>query len=246
MAPTRSAGALPSELLHLDARLLTGRTAAHVDRAVAEALLARGDPARDAEEVGVRELLARAGLAIVEEDAAASPLERRCRPLGDLLRADERHDVVVERRNRLGPHDALLVVVLFDHRCHRPRRADPVAAHHDRMLPARLVQVRCLERHRVIGAQFEDVPNLDRRLDVEPSSAPRAGVPLLDLPEVGPGAGLPVAARLGPDEVPAVAVRPGHVLPLTEELVGPDLAREPGRAGRAPAPPERSADPLRV
>src|SRR3954470_1987198 len=104
-----SAGAWPSDLLHVDSRLLTGCAIANVDRAVVQALLAGRDPTRDAEEVGVCELLPGPRVAVVEQDLAAPRLERRDGAVGELLGADERHDVVVERRDGLRPDDAALV-----------------------------------------------------------------------------------------------------------------------------------------
>src|SRR5205823_8558985 len=105
-----------------------------------------------------------------EQHLTSSRLEGRGRALGDLLRAEERHDVVVERRDRLGPDDAEIVVVLLDHGGHRAGWANPIATHDDRLLAARLVELRWLPTHRVPRAELEDVPDLDRRLDVDPAA----------------------------------------------------------------------------
>src|SRR3954447_14736952 len=239
-----SAGAWPSDLLHVYSRLLTGCAIANVDRAVVQALLAGRDPTRDAEEVGVGELLPRPCVTVVEQHVAASRLERRGRTLGDLLRAHERHDVVVKGRDRLGPDDAALVVVLLDDGRHRAGGPDPVAAHDDRLLTAGLVEIGCLQRHRVPGAEVEEVADLDRRLDVDAAAAVRARIALLDMPQIGPGVGPPVPTRLDAEEVPPVAVRAGHVLALAQELVGDDLAVEAHGPERAPVRPERLPDLL--
>ena len=80
-----------------------------------------------------------------------------------------------------------------------PRRADPVAAHHDRPLRPVLVEVGGAERLRVAGAELEDVADLDRRLDLDRAAAgggvaglDRAHVELLELE---------VAAGLDPAQV---------------------------------------------
>src|SRR3954453_159758 len=91
-----SAGALPSDLLRVYSRLLTGCAIANVDRAVVQVLLAGRDPTRDAEDGGAGELPPRPCVTVVEQHVAASPLERRGRPLGDLLLAHELLDVVVK------------------------------------------------------------------------------------------------------------------------------------------------------
>src|SRR2546423_6076637 len=138
-----SAGASPSDLLYVDSRFLTGCAIANVDRAVVQALLAGRDPTRDAEEVRVGELLPRPCVTVVEQHVPASRLERRGRALGDLLRAHERHDVVVEWRDRLGPDDPELVVVLLDHGGHRAGGGGSGAAPYDRALPGRLAHGSC-------------------------------------------------------------------------------------------------------
>ena len=65
----------------------------------------------------------------------------------------------------------LVVVMLLDDRRHRPRRADAVAAHDERLLLAVLVEERRAERDGVERAELEDVAELDRRL-LERASPP--------------------------------------------------------------------------
>src|SRR5262245_19718096 len=98
----------PSEVLDPNAPLLPGAPVPDVHRPVLEALPPRGDPDRAADQVGVRELLPRALVAIVEEHASSGRLERSRRLLGDLLGAGKRDDVHVVRCDRLGPRDAVL------------------------------------------------------------------------------------------------------------------------------------------
>ena len=88
---------------------------------------------RDADQLGVAELHARPVRAVVDDHVHPRVEERRVGPLprlGDrgvvLLRDD---DDRLERRDRGGPDDALLVVVHLDARGHRALHADAVAAH---------------------------------------------------------------------------------------------------------------------
>ena len=84
--------------------------------------------------------------------------------------------VHVVRRERLRPHDAVLVVMLLDDRGDDPRHADAVAAHHHRMLLAVLVGVVRVERDGVLRADLEHVTDLDAAVDRQRLAAPRARV----------------------------------------------------------------------
>src|SRR5205085_11599962 len=121
---------------------------------------------------------------------------------------------------------------LLDDGRHRPREADSVTAHDERLLPPVLVQKRRAERLRVEGAELEDVADLDRGLDAERSAALGAGVAVLRLADVGEGR-LVVTARLDAAEVPAVLVGAGDVLAVAECRVGDDLDIDAHRAERA-------------
>ena len=110
-------------------------------------------------------------------------------------------------RDRRGPDDAALVGALLDRGGDDPRRADAVAAHHDRVLLAVLVEVGGAERLPVAGAELEDVADLDRRLDLDRAAVgrgvaghDRAHVELLELE---------VAARLDTAQVGVRLVGPG-------------------------------------
>ena len=85
-------------------------------------------------------------------------------------------------------------------------RPDAIAAHHDRPLAARLVQIGRAERLRVARAELEDVADLDRRLDLD-RAAERAAVAGLHLAHVGE-AGAEVAAGLDPAQVKAARFAP--------------------------------------
>jgi hypothetical protein len=125
----------------------------------------------------------------------------------------------------------VLVVVLLDHGRHHTPRADPVAAHDQRLLGSILVEEGRAERRRVARPELEDMAELDRRLEAQPPSAVRAHVTLLRLSDIGETRPV-VAAGLHPAQVPAVAVRTGDVLPRPKCLVRDDLALEPDRSQR--------------
>src|ERR687887_534558 len=114
------------------------------------------------------------------------------------------------------------IVVLLDDRRDRARGADPVAAHDQRSLLPALVEVRRVERIAVVGAELEDMTNLDRCLEGERASTVRAAVAFFHASDVREARTI-ITVRLDPEQMPAVAVRAGHVLAVAEELVGDDL-----------------------
>jgi len=71
-------------------------------------------------------------------------------------------------------------VVLLDDRRDYAARADPVAAHHERLLGSVLVEELRLEGNRVERPELEDVADLDRLLDRELPTTLRARVAFLD------------------------------------------------------------------
>src|SRR5205807_3674529 len=114
---------------------------------------------------------------------------------------------------------ALVVVPLLDRRSHDPRQSDSVAAHYDGLLSPRLIQVCRVQRHGVLGAELEYIPNFDNALDVERAVAVRAPIALLHLPDVGE-LGPVVAARLDSQQVIPGAVRSADELPVAQRLIG--------------------------
>src|SRR6478672_2088238 len=158
--------------------LLTGCAIANVHRAVLEALLAGRDPDRDADQVGVCELLTGTLVAVVEQYLTSRVRQRLRRPIADLVGPREHDDVHIVWSDRGRPDDAELVVSLLDDRRHHAGRADAVAAHDQRpLLPVLVEEVR-VERLREPRLELEDVPHLDRRLETESAAAVRTGVPL--------------------------------------------------------------------
>ena len=131
------------------------------------------------------------------------------------------------------PDDPLLVGALLDRRGDDARRADPVAAHHDRPLLAVVVEVGGAERLRVAGAELEDVADLDRGLDLDRVAAGDRS-PGLDRADVELLEG-EVAAGLDADQVRVGPVGAGEVAAALDRGVldhghlGADRADEPGR-----------------
>src|SRR4051812_3060506 len=155
------------------------------------------DPQRAAQELRVGELLARPGITVVEEDVEAGFTQLVVEPLGDLalvaalLAQPDQLDV--ERGQRAGPRDALLVGELLHRRRGDPRRTDSVGAHPHELLLAVLVQIGRSHRLGVARPELEDVAHLDRGFDTDRVSA--HDVALLDATHVGALEG-EVAARL--------------------------------------------------
>ena len=115
-----------------------------------------------AHQVGVGELRPRPLVAVVVQRVAA---QRRVGALADRVARRVAHAQVqdrgAERRHARGPHDAGVVVAGLDQRAHQPRHADAVGAHLGVHGPA--VGSCNGEAHRlaVLGAEVEDVPDLD-------------------------------------------------------------------------------------
>src|SRR5262249_42713784 len=120
---------------------------------------------------------------------------------------------------------------------------DSVAAHHDGLLPPRLIQVCRVQRHRILGAELEYIPNFDHALDAEHAVAAGAAVAFLHLADVGE-LGLVVTARLDAEQVEPGAVRAAHELAVAERLVGDGAYAGSHRADRARLGPEGVDDLL--
>ena len=139
------------------------------------------------------------------------------------------------RGQRPGPDDPLLVSALLDRGREDPRRANPAAAHHDRVLLAVGVQVARAERLRVARSELEDVADLDRRLDLDGVAGWRRGCRLDARPDVdlfesevasGPDADQVHIRLVGAGEVPAAL----DCRVLEHGQLGADRPDEPGRA----------------
>src|SRR5215207_7652316 len=181
------------------------------------------EPQRHAEQLRVGELRARPGVAVVVEHVEPALAQLAVEPLGQLalVRAllAEPDQLDVEGRHRSRPGDALLVGELL----HRGRGdagwAEPVGAHPDQLLGARLVQVGGAERLGEARAELEDVAGLDRRLDPDRVAVHR--VARLDGADVD-ALEAEVAAGLDAAQVRVRAVRAGHVAARGDALVEQD------------------------
>ena len=137
-----------------------------------EAAISDDDPVGNADQLRVREHHARAHLTIVEQD-----LDARCAQIGvELLRRLAQPDRLVhvhrqqdrvKRRNGHRPHDALLVVVLFDRGGDHAGHPDPVAAHDQVDRTALVVEDHRAHRSAVLVAELKDVSDLDSPADRE-------------------------------------------------------------------------------
>src|SRR3990172_7515477 len=165
------------------------------NHALGQALVAEDEAAWDADQVHVGEDDAGAFVAVVEEPLEAGggelvvELVHRFLHRRRLLVTD-RHERDLERRDRIGPDDAVVVVVLLDGGGDDARDADAVAAHgHDDALSG-FVEHRGVQLLAVLGAELEDVADLDAAADAEGAAAFAragigAGVALDDLADVG-------------------------------------------------------------
>ena len=159
-----------------------------LDDAVLEAAAPDDEAQRAAEQLGVGQLLPRPRVALVVEGLDAGRAQLLVEAVGDvalfLPALGQRDQCAFHGASASRPDDPALVGELLDRRGDDPRRADPVAAHHDRVRGAGLVEVGRAERLRVAGAELEDVADLDRGLDLDRAAAGR-GVAGLDRADVG-------------------------------------------------------------
>ena len=164
----------------------------------------------NADQLEISKHHARTLAAVVEQHVDAGRLELVVQPVGE--RPDgfaavvaDRGDRHGERRQRLGPDDAALVVVLLDRGGDDPGDADAVAAHlHDLRLTAG-VEIGCTHRLRVEVAEREHVADFDAAQDLERALAVGRGVARDDVAEVGDEVGLAAVAA----EVDAAQVEVG-------------------------------------
>src|SRR3984893_3299353 len=207
----RIAGLSPETRAHEGERAIRGELGAGAVAALAvfefagiEAAIRHHQAVRDAQQLGIGELDARACVTVVVQDLDPGGGELGIQAVADF--ADTRgflqvqgYQHYLEGRDRCGPDDAALVVVLFDGRGHDARHTDTVAAHVERGFAARLIEHQRLHRLAVLAAQLEDVTHLDAARNLQAPLAGRAGIALDDVAQVrSGGAGhipLPVHAR---------------------------------------------------
>ena len=176
----------------------------------------------NADQLEVGEDHARAFAAVMEQDIDAGGLElcvelfrRRLHTLG-LVHIDRR-DRAFEGRDGERPHDALVVMVLFDGGGDDARYADAVAAHDHGHFGAAGVQHARLHGLAVLGAELEDVADFDAALDIERAAAVGTRIAGLGVAQIG---------DLGLDGVAA----PVHAGQMMAPLIGAaDEIREHGR-----------------
>src|SRR5690606_32484852 len=148
---------------------------------------------RNADQVRVGELESRALRAIVEQHVETRVAELRVRVLGGfphvlgLVHVDRDHDDV-ERRDRLRPDDAALIMVLLDRRGYDTGHTDAVAAPlHGPGLALGIEHGRA-HRAAVLVAELEDLPDLYAAGDREraaPAGARVAGDRVTQVRDLG-------------------------------------------------------------
>ena len=175
--------------------------------------IADRDPVRNADQLEISKHHARTLAAVVEQHFDPGRFELVVqavgqRPDGVAAVVADRRDRHGERRQRLGPDDALGVVVLLDRGGDDAGDADAVAAHlHDLRLTAG-VEKGCTHRLRIDVAQREHVADLDAAQDLERPLAVGRRVAGDDVAEVGDEVGLAaVAAEIDAAQVEVALVR---------------------------------------
>src|SRR5262245_17610779 len=219
-----------------------------LDDPVREAARPDRDAHGEPDQVGVLELDARALVAVVEERVDPSGLQLRGDPLGGLsqLRVGSVHrdHPGAVGRERRRPDHARVVVVLLDRGRDGARDPDPVASHLDRPLDAVGAEEARPHRRAVLGAEVEDLSDLDATVPGEDAFlAARAAVARTRLAQVREGRAGEIAPLLDADEMGVVAVRAGdHAARAAQRGIGEDRDREADRAREADRGPGRPLD----
>src|SRR5580658_2384963 len=215
-----------------------------------QAALGHHQAVRDAEELGVGELDARAGVAVVVQHLDAGGSELGVQPVGDftdtggLLQVESNKDEL-EGRDRIRPDDAALIVILLDSRGHDARHTYAVAAHVERGLAAGLIEHQRLHGLAVLPAELEDMADLDATGELQSSLAGRARVAFHDVAQVGGRDLLHVAVPVHAGEVLVVRVRAADEIGERERaVIGVHAALEADRTHRARVGGGRRAYPL--
>src|SRR6516162_4818658 len=168
----RSPGELRQCRLGGDLRSLASLAVLQLDRAGSDAARADDELPRQADEIHGGELRARRFVAVVVERLDAG-LEQAAIELvrsGNAARiAGAQIDKTdAERRDTLGPDDALIVMARFNDRADEPGDADTVGSPLDRNALAARSDDDGAHRLRVLGAEIEDVADLDPARRDEP------------------------------------------------------------------------------
>ena len=156
---------------------------------VSSAAIADDQPVRDPDELRIGEFHAGPRVAIVEQHVDAGGAEilvqlvgRAAHALGFLV-VDRHHDDV-EGSQRLGPDDAVGIVILLDGRRDDAGHADAVAAHEHGDRLALLVEDGRLHGLAVELPELEDVADFDAARDLERAIAGRARIARHDVADV--------------------------------------------------------------
>ena len=145
----------------------------------------------------------------------------------------------MERGDGERPDDAVVVVVLLDAGGHGAADADAVAAHEDDLLLAVGIEEGGIQRLGILGAEFEDMTDLDAAPHLQhAAAAARAGIAVGDVADVGKLRQREVALRVDVFQVVIRFVGAGNEIahPLDRQ-VGNDAdleADRPGKADRRP------------
>ena len=118
----------------------------------------------------------------------------------------DRHDGHREGCQGFRPEDAAVVVVLLYCGGDHPGDADAVAAHQQHLFATTLIQYPGIHRFAVLGAELEDVADLDAAPDQQFAAAVRTGVTGDHVAKVGNFRHRAVALPVGAGEMEAVAI----------------------------------------
>jgi hypothetical protein len=190
---------------------------------------------RNAEQLGIRELDARALVTVIEQHVDAGGEQFVVEAFGGFtdtrrLRGVDRDHDHLEGRDRVRPDDAARIMILFNGRGNDACHTDAVAAHVHRGLPAGFVQHRGAHGLAVFLAEREDVPHLDAARDAELALAGGRGVTRDDVADVDGGGFRQIATPVDAGEVRIFAVGAAdEVRHRHHRMVGEHLALESDR-----------------
>ncbi len=167
-----------------------------------QAAFADHQPVRDAEQFGIGEFDAWPRIPVIEQNLETGGDQLRVQCVGRFAQlvgalqvdSDQHH---VERRQRSGPYDAVLVVILLDSGANDARNADAIAAHGHYLVFAIGILNRRTHGGAVFVSELKDVPDFDTACDAEGALATGHRVAGNDIANIGRFRSLEVATEVG-------------------------------------------------
>src|SRR3569833_2264889 len=172
---------------------------------------------RDAQQLRVRELDSRTGVAVVVQHFDSSSSELGIEPVGDLaypfrfLHAHG-HEHNLEGRNGIRPDNAAFIVILLNRRGHDARHTDAVTTHVEPHFLAAFVEYNALHGLAVLLTELEDVTYFNTTGNLQTSMTRGARIAFCHVADVSRDHSLLVAVPVDAGVVHVSFIGAGHVV----------------------------------